>query len=54
MLQIREKVLRERHLSMLTSMDNLAGVLRRQGKYDEAEAMHRQVYQVKGPGMNEM
>jgi tetratricopeptide (TPR) repeat protein len=30
------------HPSTLTSMNNLAGVLDRQGKYEEAEAMHRQ------------
>jgi hypothetical protein len=30
------------HPETLTSMNNLAGVLDRQGKYKEAEAMHRQ------------
>jgi hypothetical protein len=35
-------VLGLKHLDTLTSMNNLAGVLNRQGKYKEAEAMHRQ------------
>jgi tetratricopeptide (TPR) repeat protein len=41
-LALREKVLRREHPDTLTSMNNLAGVLNRQGKYKEAEAMHRQ------------
>jgi hypothetical protein len=30
------------HSDTLTSINNLAGVLNRQGKYKKAEAMHRQ------------
>jgi tetratricopeptide (TPR) repeat protein len=40
-LDIREKVLGQEHPDTLTSVRNLALVLERQGKYDEAEAMHR-------------
>lgn len=35
-------VLGPEHPGMLASMNNLAAVLGRQGKYDEAEAIHRQ------------
>jgi hypothetical protein len=35
-------VLGKEHPSTLTSMNNLAMVLSDQGKYEEAEAMHRQ------------
>jgi tetratricopeptide (TPR) repeat protein len=38
----KEKVLGPEHPSTLTSMNNLANVLNRQGKYEEAEAMNRQ------------
>jgi hypothetical protein len=38
----REKVLGVEHPHMLTSMSNLALVLYRQGKYEEAESMNRQ------------
>jgi tetratricopeptide (TPR) repeat protein len=38
----REKVLGREHPSTLASMNNLAQVLGRQGKYKEAEAMNRQ------------
>ena len=34
-------MLGEEHPSTLTSVSNLAGVLRNQGKYDEAEQMNR-------------
>ena len=37
-----EKMLGKEHPYTLTSMDNLAGVLSRQAKYEEAEEMHRQ------------
>jgi hypothetical protein len=37
----REKVLGYKYLDTLGSMNNLAGVLGRQGKYEEAETMHR-------------
>jgi hypothetical protein len=37
-----KKVLGPEHLDTLTSMNNLALVLVRQGKYEEAEAMNRQ------------
>ena len=36
-----EKVLGAEHPDTLTSMSNLVGVLDRQGKYEEAESMHR-------------
>jgi Flp pilus assembly protein TadD len=39
---LREKVLGVDYPSTLDSMNNLALVLRHQGKYDEAEKMHRQ------------
>lgn len=35
-------MLRKEHPSTLTSINNLAGVLGMQGKYKEAEEMHRQ------------
>ena len=41
-LDLRKKVLGEMHPSTLDSMNNLAEVLRRQGKYEEAEQMQRQ------------
>ncbi|KFY29166.1 hypothetical protein V491_00164 [Pseudogymnoascus sp. VKM F-3775] len=41
-LALYEKVLGKEHPDTLTSMSSLASVLRRQGKYEEAEAMHRQ------------
>jgi hypothetical protein len=37
----RERSLGKEHPSTLTSMSNLAGVLDRQGKYEEAESMNR-------------
>ncbi|KAK3690231.1 hypothetical protein B0T22DRAFT_360526, partial [Podospora appendiculata] len=37
----REKVLGLEHLDTLTSINNLASVLWRQGKYEEAEQMNR-------------
>jgi hypothetical protein len=37
-----EKVLGAEHPDTLTSMNNLAGVLNSQGKYEEAESMNRQ------------
>ncbi|KAK4663369.1 hypothetical protein QC763_0097850 [Podospora pseudopauciseta] len=46
-LQLREKVLGKEHPNTLTSMHNLAFVLRSQGKYEEAEQMHRQVLQLR-------
>ena len=39
---MRERVLGEEHPFKLTTMNNLAGVLGSQGKYKEAESMHRQ------------
>ena len=36
------KILRVEHPDVLTSMNNLARVLDNQGKYEEAEEMHRQ------------
>ncbi|KAI1159456.1 hypothetical protein F5B18DRAFT_677291 [Nemania serpens] len=46
-LQLKEEVLGREHPDTLASMNNLAGVLRRQGKYDKAETMHRQTLQLK-------
>jgi tetratricopeptide (TPR) repeat protein len=43
LLNIHEAVLGKEHPDTLTSMNNLAGVLDSQGKYDEAEAMFQQV-----------
>ena len=37
-----EKVLGKEHPNTLSSMNNLALLLNRQGKYDEAEPIHRQ------------
>jgi Flp pilus assembly protein TadD len=39
-------VLGQKHPDTLASMNNLARVLGSQGKYDEAEAMHRQALQL--------
>ena len=39
---MRKKVLSDEHPDTLSSMHNLAGVLYGQGKYEEAETMHRQ------------
>jgi tetratricopeptide (TPR) repeat protein len=47
-LGLRETVLGKEHPSTLTSVDNLALALRPQGKYEEAEEMHRQAL-----GLNE-
>ncbi|KAL4984572.1 hypothetical protein BDW68DRAFT_190372 [Aspergillus falconensis] len=41
-LETRKKVLGAEHPSTLTSVNNLGLVLRKQGKYEELEAMHRQ------------
>jgi hypothetical protein len=40
-LEVREKMLGPEHPDTLTSADNLGSILERQGKYEEAEAMHR-------------
>ncbi|CUS06611.1 unnamed protein product [Tuber aestivum] len=40
-LEGREKILGPDHPDTLTSVNNLAGVLQSQGKYDESEEMHR-------------
>ena len=40
-LEAREAVLGAEHQDTLTSVNNLGSVLKGQGKYDEAEAMHR-------------
>jgi tetratricopeptide (TPR) repeat protein len=39
-LKMCQKVLGQEHLSTLSSMNNLALVLDRQGRYTEAEQMH--------------
>lgn len=41
-LELKEKVLGAEHPDTLTSINNLILVLNSQGKYEEAEAMHRQ------------
>ena len=41
LVKAREKVLGPEHLNTLTSVNNLGAVLLRQGKYEEAESMHR-------------
>ncbi|RYP03605.1 hypothetical protein DL764_005035 [Monosporascus ibericus] len=41
-LALYEAVLGRKHPDMLSSMDNLTGLLNSQGKYNEAEQMHRQ------------
>ncbi|KAK4220475.1 kinesin light chain 1, partial [Podospora fimiseda] len=46
-LQLYEKVLGKEHPHTLTSMNNLALVLDKLGKYEEAEKMHRQVLQLR-------
>ena len=38
---LREAILGKEHPDTLTSMNNLATVLRGQGKYEQAEDMHR-------------
>ncbi|KAL9032959.1 MAG: hypothetical protein Q9214_007737, partial [Letrouitia sp. 1 TL-2023] len=43
-----KKVLGKEHPHTLTSVDNLALVLQRQGKYKEAEQMNRQVLKSRG------
>ena len=40
-LGLRDTVLGKEHPSTLTSMNNLAMVLRDQGKYEQAEEMHQ-------------
>ena len=42
-----EKMLGKEHPNTLTSINNLAGVLSSQGKYEEAEEMHRQALTLK-------
>jgi len=37
----REELLGEKHPQMLTSVSNLALAIGKQGKYEEAEQMHR-------------
>jgi len=41
-METRERVQGKEHPDTLTSMNNLALVLRHQGKYPEAEQMHRE------------
>jgi tetratricopeptide (TPR) repeat protein len=45
-LSTRERVLGPKHPDTLTSMDNLAVVLRGQGKYEAAEEMHRRALEL--------
>jgi hypothetical protein len=45
-LEVREKALGREHPDTLTSVSNLGYVLSCQGKYEEAEAIHRRVQTV--------
>ena len=45
-LQLNEKVLGRVHPDTLTSMNNLAIALEKQGKYAEAEAVHIRALQL--------
>jgi len=49
-LELMETVLGREHPDTLTSMNNLALVLDSQGKYSEAEQMHRQTLKLRGDG----
>jgi hypothetical protein len=40
MVELSEKVLGEDHPDTLTIMNNLAGLLHKQGKYEEAEELN--------------
>ena len=46
-LQLREKVLGKEHPDTLTSMNNLAGLLESQGKYNAAELLYRETLQLR-------
>ena len=46
-LELRETVLGKEHPDTLTSMNNLATVLRREGKYKKSEQMHRQALELR-------
>jgi tetratricopeptide (TPR) repeat protein len=46
-VEVKERVLGKENPDTLTSMNNLASVLRDQGKYPEAEQMYREVMEVK-------
>ncbi|KAI1320991.1 hypothetical protein F5Y16DRAFT_417212 [Xylariaceae sp. FL0255] len=46
-LELRERVLGRENPDTLTSMNNLAFVLRNQGRYEQAEAMYRQTLELK-------
>ena len=41
-LQLREKVLGKEHPDTLTTMNQFAGLLKSQGKYDAAEPLYRE------------
>ena len=41
-LQLREKVLGKEHPDTLTTMNQFAGLLKSQGKYDAAELLYRE------------
>jgi hypothetical protein len=45
-LELREKVLGPEHPKTLTTMNNLAVVLRGQGKYEAAKEMHRRALEL--------
>jgi hypothetical protein len=46
-LRLREIVLGKEHPSTLMNMNNLATVLRDQGKYEQPEEMHRQALRLR-------
>jgi hypothetical protein len=49
-LGLRETVLGKERASTTRSKNDLAGVLRGQGKYEQAEEMHRQARGAEGDG----
>ncbi len=46
-LQLREKVLGKEHLNTLSTIDNLAGLYVRQGRYVKAEPLLKKVLQLR-------
>ena len=46
-LEIREKVLGPDHPSVATTLNNLGGLYRAQGKYDEAEPLYRRALEIR-------
>ena len=46
-VRVAEEILRTEHPDTLASINNLAEVLRNQGKYEQAEEMHRQTLELR-------